>query len=292
MILKRTIILIAAVAFLLAGCSQDRSGSTNSKSDAGSANKSVSDSSAFNEKSEKAKDEKDTDDAATERMVIHTADIRMKVKNLSKTQQKIEEKVTKYGGYVVQSNSNDEGEGALSGSLTVRIPEKRFQQFLHDAEESAAKVQERSIKGEDITEEYVDLQSRLKSKQAVETRLLEFMKNAAKTEDLLKISADLATVQEDMERIQGRMKFLDNQVSYSTVNISMFENRVVVPDVDKDNLNTWEKTKRQFAGSMNFLLSAGSGIIVFFIGNIPVLLLLALIGWIIYRYMIKRNRMQ
>src|SRR5690625_6804027 len=95
--------------------------------------------------------------------------------------------------------------------MTVRIPEKHFQTFLTDTEEEAAEVLSRNVSGQDVTEQYVDLESRLKSKHAVEERLLAFMEDAKKTEDLLKISKDLATVQEDIEVIVGKMKYLENQ---------------------------------------------------------------------------------
>ena len=80
----------------------------------------------------------------------------------------------------------------VSGSITVRIPQKSFQAFLRDAEGQAAEVLQRRITGTDVTEEYVDLDSRLKSKRVVEERLITFMETAEKTEDLLKISADLS----------------------------------------------------------------------------------------------------
>ena len=136
--------------------------------------------------------------------------------------------------------------------------------------------------GQDVTEQYVDLESRVKSKRAVEERLLEFMSNAKKTEDLLKISSDLAKIQEEIELIVGKMNYLENQTSYSTIEIAMYENSVIVPVLDSKKLDTWEKTKKQLATSTNFLLAAGSGVIVFVIGNIPVIVLLLLVGTAIY----------
>ena len=84
------------------------------------------------------------------------------------------------------------------------------------------------------------------------------------------------------------MKYLENQTSFSTIELLMVENRVVVPEIDSKELNTWEKTKKQLATSTNSLLSAGSALIVFFIGNLPVLLILGVIGYIVY-WIIKRR---
>ncbi|MDR7076456.1 glucan-binding YG repeat protein [Neobacillus niacini] len=226
-------------------------------------------------------------------MVIYQADLQLRVKKFEQTLQTIEEHVVKYGGYISESNVSKDGVEQVSGSITVRIPQKNFQAFLRDAEGQAAEVLQRNITGTDVTEEYVDLESRLKSKRVVEERLTSFMESAQKTEDLLKISADLAAVQVEIETIQGRMKYLENQTTLSTIHISLYENKVIVPNLDDEDLNTWDKTKKQFMKSTNMLLAAISGLIVFLLGNLPILLILAVVAVLIYLYIkkvLKRNR--
>jgi len=218
----------------------------------------------------------------TNRKIIHRAALQLNVKNLENTQLIIEKKVSEYGGYIVESNVHRESKESISARLTVRIPEKHFQTFLMDAEGEAAEVLNRNVTGEDVTEQYVDLESRVKSKRTVEERLLDFMGKAEKTEDLLKISTDLSSVQEEIELIVGKMKYLENQTSFSTIEIAMYENSVIVPGLDSANLDTWEKTKKQLATSTNFIFATGSGLIVFFIGNFPVLIFLLLVGIGIY----------
>ncbi|EKN65555.1 hypothetical protein BABA_19746 [Neobacillus bataviensis LMG 21833] len=222
-------------------------------------------------------------------MVIYQADLQLRVKKFEQTVRSLEEKAEKYGGYIAESNVSREGNEQVSGSLKIRIPQKYFQDFLHDAEGQAAEVLQRNITGQDVTEEYVDLESRLKSKRVVEERLLAFMKDAVKTEDLLKISTDLAAVQEEIEMIEGRMKFLENQTSLSTVTITLYENKVIIPNIDKDKLNTWEKTKQQFMKSTNLLLAGLSGLVVFIIGNIPVLAIFIIIGIFLFVFYKKRK---
>jgi len=226
-----------------------------------------------------------------DQMVIYQADLQLRVKEFDQTVRTLEEKVIKYGGYITESNVSKEGNEQVSGSIKIRIPQKQFQAFLHEAESQAAEVLQRNITGQDVTEEYVDLESRLKSKRVVEERLTTFMKSAVKTEDLLKISADLAVVQEEIEAIEGKMKFLENQTSLSTVNITLYEKKVVIPTIDKDKLNTWEKTKKQFMKSINMLLFGLSGLVVFIIGNLPALAILLLLGFLfVFIYRRKKNR--
>ena len=256
----------------------------------------LSDSSKFvteDQKTLEAEVEQETEirdiETPNTRMIIHTARISSNVKDLEKAQHNMEQKVKKYDGYIVEANVYLESDETSTGKMIVRIPEQHFETFLSEAEAEASKVLDKSVTGQDVTEEYVDISSRVKSKRAVEERLLAFMEDAQKTEDLLKISTDLAKIQEEIEVLVGKMNYLENQTSFSTIELTMYENRVIIPEIENKNLNTWEKTKKQFITSTNSLLSVGSGIIVFLVGNLPVLILLAAITFVVV-WGIKRRK--
>ncbi|MCM3167135.1 DUF4349 domain-containing protein [Peribacillus frigoritolerans] len=281
---RKTMMLMFSLFLLLAGCSSNEKDDSASESQDEKAESKMDASISGNKVQEEAAEKEGMTD---ERKVIHQAQLELKVKNLEKAQMKIENKVAEYGGYVVESNVYREDEELVEGTITVRVPEAHFQDFLTDSEGEASEVVGRNVTGQDVTEQYVDLKARLKSKRAVEERLLAFMKDAEKTEDLLKISADLAVVQEEIEQLTGQIKYLENQTSYSTVTITLSQDRIVVPGIDNKELNTWERTKKQLATSANLLLKAGSGIIVFIIGNLPILIILggagAVVHWVIKR---------
>ena len=272
-----------SVFVFLMGCSNDEakesqdSGSKASKSDT------LSNNEADTSLKTEDKSDEEGENNESERMIIHQAELSLNVKSLEKTSRWIEKKVKQYGGYIVEStlSHEEETEEEMSGSTIVRIPEKYFQDFLHDTEGEAAKVLSRTVTGQDVTEEYVDLESTLKSKRVVEARLLEFMKQAKKTEDLLKISADLAQVQGELEAVTGKMKYLENQTAFATVSLHLIQNGVVVPEVSNKNLDTWDKTKKQLAESTNYILAAGSWLIVFIIGNLPIFVILGGITWLV-----------
>ena len=288
------ILILSGLLALMAACSSSNSSEEAKKdmadSSAGSNEVSVEGEMEYSSSDEGAVDrDHKSEGNTTNRMIIHQAQLRVHVKDLGKAQLKIEQKVNEYGGYIVESNVYRESDRLVSGMITVRVPEKHFQRFLADAEEEAAEILERNVTGQDVTEQYVDLESRVKSKRAVEERLLEFMGKAEKTADLLNISSDLAKVQEEIEVIVGQMKYFENQTSFSTIEIFMYEDRVIVPEIDSLDLDTWEKTKKQLVTSTNFLLAAASGVIVFLIGNLPVIAILLLGGVGIY-FIIKRKK--
>ncbi|MFD2043039.1 DUF4349 domain-containing protein [Ornithinibacillus salinisoli] len=226
-----------------------------------------------------------------DRKIIYTANLEIEVKDYQQAFDQIQTDVSNRGGYIVESNMHEgDGENTTSGYITARVPQDQFREFIKLVEDGSNKVLESSISGEDVTEEYVDLESRLKSKRVVEERLLSFMEKAEKTEDLLTISNDLAKVQEEIEGIMGRMKYLENRADLATVTIHMQENTVSLSSMDEDDLDTWERTKQQFLKSINMLLSFFSGLIVFLVGNLPILLLLALIGLVTYMLIRKRTK--
>lgn len=160
-------------------------------------------------------------------------------------------------------------------------------------EKGSTRVIDRVISGQDVTEEFVDLESRLKSKKQVEERLLEFMEDAEKTEDLLKISDDLARVQEEIETIVGRLNYLKDKTDFATVTIHIQEENVKLTSMNEGELNTWDEAKKQWMRSINFILTAFSGMFVFFVGNFPLFLLGLIfigIGFIIWQKVRRKRR--
>ncbi|MBD1224336.1 DUF4349 domain-containing protein [Virgibacillus halodenitrificans] len=225
------------------------------------------------------------------RKIIYTANLEIEVNSYEKALKNIQKKVEVYQGYIVESTMFEEEENkGTSGFITVRVPQEKFREFIQLVEDGSENVLSSSISGQDVTEEYVDLESRLRSKQVVEERLLSYMKKAEKTEDLLAISKDLASVQEEIDQIKGRMKYLENKSELATITIHMTENNLTI---SREDLNTWDKTKQQLLKSLNWLLTAVSGFIIFFVGNLPIILVtvsIAAIVLIAIRKLSKSNK--
>lgn len=257
-----------------------------------SANIGTNDSSVDQQEDNPAEKSKEVKTAQVNRKIIYTAHLQIEVKNYQKTVNTIQSQVADRSGYIVESHMyGDKQERSTSGQITVRIPQDQFRDFIQFVEEGSSEVIESSISGQDVTEEYVDLESRLKSKRVVEERLLSFMEQAEKTEDLLSISEDLANVQGEIEEITGRMKYLQNKADLATITISIQEKNIKLSGISEDELNTWEKTKQQFLKSINFLLSAFSGVFVFLVGSLPILIVLGVIGFISY-LIFKKTRLK
>lgn len=278
----KLVALLSLSALLLSACSSDSDSksSENAKSKQDIASIEMNNDQSSGNQNE-TKEDRQQETKAQNRMVIYNASLNMEVKKLTEVQKKVSQLVNQTGGYIVQQNIYQNDEERQESSLTARIPQEHFQSFLEKVKKLGIKIKDENISGEDVTEEYVDLNSRLKSKKLVEKRLTQFMNKAKDTKTLLQISNELAKVQEEIETIEGKIKYIENQTSLSTVTITLIENKVVVPGLENDKLNTWEKTKKQFMNSINFIISFFSGLFIFIIGYFPVILILGIIGAII-----------
>lgn len=226
------------------------------------------------------------------RRIIYEGDLHLETTDYQETVSAIETKTEEVGGYLIESSTRRSGDDRLpSGRMVVRVPVDDFFSLIDEIGETGAEVIEEQTRGRDVTEEYVDLESRLRTQQTVEERLVTFMEEADSTEALLDVSNQLTDVQQEIETIQGRIHYLDNRVDYATLHIEITE-REEAQLQDRETLNTWDRATDQLMGTLNGLMSAASGLAVFVIGFSPVLVPLIAIGilfWIFKRRNLKND---
>jgi hypothetical protein len=266
--------------------SEDKAVENSTEGEMSFQNRDISSENETTDNGEQGAEAADIKAVSAERKVIYTAEINLEIKDFGKAQKEFEAKAAAYGGYIVESSASAY-EKQRSGTMTFRIPQEHFSAFISDAENAAGRVANRHVSGQDVTEEYVDLEARLRSKRAVETRLLSFMEEAQKTEDLLKISSDLSAVQEQIEQLLGRIKYLQNQTSYATVTIFMEESPHVMA---QSELNIWQKVEKQLAVNINLLLSFMSGLVVVLVGNLPILFMMGIILTLVWMAVKRRGK--
>ncbi|SEB41718.1 DUF4349 domain-containing protein [Paenibacillus sp. GP183] len=223
------------------------------------------------------------------RKLIYKANLVMPVKDYSAAQTQLRDLVALSGAYILQfSESTNSGE--KGGSFTIKVAANGFVPLLDGLEKISPSYQ-RNVQGQDVTEEYVDLSSRLKAKQVVETRLLAFMDKATKTDELLAFSNELAKVQGEIEQIKGRMRYLDQNVSYSTVELRMYQQTGSKPPFDPNKgIALSDRLQNAWIASLNVLTVVLQGILVFMAAAFPILLLAAIVLIPAYYYKRRRNQ--
>ncbi|MDR6880156.1 DUF4349 domain-containing protein [Bacillus sp. 3255] len=227
--------------------------------------------------------------AGFNRKLIYRANLVMPVDDYAKAQTGLRDLVALSGAYILQFSENA-NTGEKGGTFTIKVAASGFVSLLDGLEKISPALQ-RSVQGQDVTEEYVDLSSRLKAKQLVEERLLSFMEKATKTDDLLAFSNELAKVQEAIEQIKGRMRYLDQNVAYSTIEIRMYQLTDKKPLLsDPSKLTLGERIQKSWNSSLNVLVAVLQAVLVFAAAAFPVLVILLLIGVPIWVYRRKRNK--
>ena len=165
-----------------------------------------------------------------ERMVVFTARIDLEVDDIDSTVEYVRLLTETYGGFVASVSTRSEG-----GAVTIRVPQAHFYDVVLDVE-VLGDVVNRDLKGEDVTEDFVDLEARLSNLQAQEVRLLEILEMGTTVEDVLKVEKELERVRGEIEGITGELQYLESRVELATVTVLLNEaiekQRAWLPQVD------------------------------------------------------------
>lgn len=207
-----------------------------------------------------------------ETKIIKTASLTLTVKSTTEAIASLNALATARGGFVQSSSTWLQADETTAGSVTLRVSVDQFEEAMTDVRNLATVVENESISGQDVTEEYVDLQSRLNALQAEEARYLSILEQAKTVEDLLMTSDYLSAVRVEIELIQGRMKYFDNQTDFSTISVSIYEEAsLVIPTSDWQPVVTMKQAFNHLIVFLQGLIELFIWIVVF---GIPT--------WIVY----------
>lgn len=226
---------------------------------------------------------------AMERKILRDANLTLEVETPAEVQRKISSIAESVGGFVVTSESKqrqvENGAQKLEVNLVVRVPAVQFGSAL-DQIRGAGNVTAEKITGQDVTEEFIDLEARIKTQKALELQFLEIMKQAHKVEDALEVQSQIADVRTEIEKLEGRKRFLENRASLSTITVN-----IQSPTAIAVNTTGFGRDIRQaIADSVDVARAIVLFLIRFVIVMIPVFLLLLLPGWFVARYLFRRAR--
>ena len=207
--------------------------------------------------------------------VIKTADVELELER-DGLQNAVRDAIAtagRFGGFVLSTST--EGQGAGSGTVIIRVPAERFEAAL-SALEGLGKVESESVSGQDVSQEFVDLEARVRNLEAQETVLLRLMDRAQTITGTIRVQNELSGIQLEIERLTGRIRYLRDQADTSTISLHMFETGAVI---DKPKAGVLGKA---FDRAMELALGVLSAIIVG-TGLLIPLALIALVGYLVLR---------
>ncbi len=165
-------------------------------------------------------DTSSVDTVTGERMIVRTGDISLVVKDVAVARDGVAQLAATLEGYVVSSWIAGEGE-EMRGNISIRVPDEKFDQALVEIRGLAVRVERESTSSQDVTEQYTDLEARLKNAEATEQQYLALLDRATDVEDMLKIQDSLSRVRAEIEQIKGRMQYLERTSSMSLITVSL-----------------------------------------------------------------------
>jgi len=153
-----------------------------------------------------------------EKKIIKDARIGVEVSDYSSFRINLDSLIGIYGAYTSNDNlyNNDE---SINCDISIRIPEKNFEKFITNLENGDGRILYKNISARDVTEEFIDIEARLKNKKDVEKRYSELLSKAQTIKDILDIEEKLRVIREEIESTEGRLNYLKSQVSFSTIDL-------------------------------------------------------------------------
>jgi Domain of unknown function (DUF4349) len=227
-----------------------------------------------------SKNQSNTEVAVGERMLIKTGNLTMQVDNVKQSRKQIGDIANKFKAYISDERLEDYGD-RLNTSLTIRVPSISYDTLILLIEQVGEKTDSKSVNVQDVTEEYIDVEARLKTKKELEARYREILKQANTVTDILSVESNLNSVRAEIESMEGRLKYLMSQISFSTL-----------------NLNFYQKISADYGFGDKFADGLGNGwtnFLGFFIGlaNIwPFLILIGSVVWLFIRWKRRRKPIQ
>jgi hypothetical protein len=206
-----------------------------------------------------------------EQKIIKTGDIRFETNDLEETYNKMITAVKKYNA-IIQNDTEGKDYGSVFRKIIVRVPSKNFDLFLSDISKGVAYFDNKEISSQDVTEEYIDIDARLKAKKVLESRYLELLKKANKVTEMLEIEKQLSAIREEIEAKEGQLRYMQSQISMSTITIEFY----------KTVANEGGATISYGSKIWNAIKSGFNGISSFFIGLLSIWPFLIILATAIY----------
>jgi hypothetical protein len=235
------------------------------------------------------------------RMIIKNADVRLMVKDTDVAIDRATQIIGDAGGYIVSSRvwyQDYYGNNLKYAAITIGIPVDEFERTLVRLRDLAVRVVDEVASGDDVTEQYVDLQSQLTNLEATRARIQDFLKDAKTVDEALRINQELANIESQIEQIKGRMNYLNDRSAYSTITINFEPEFPVltptptptahptatpVPWKPGDTFDEAKKTVTvAYQGIADFLIWIGVVIV-------PILLPIGLMLWAIWKLMNRKS---
>lgn len=211
-----------------------------------------------------------------ERKIIKQGTLTFETRNARTTGQRIAQAVAANEGFITEESQSDVVL-RVEHRVSIRVPAPKFDALLEAISKGPDTLKSKTITAQDVTEEYVDVESRIKTKKDLESRYQKLLQKATKVEEMLSIEREMGTLRTDIESIEGRLKYLKDRVAFSTLTVIYYE-------VSTESFDFLDKLGAALSGGWNNLLGFLLGLVTLW----PFLLIVAGLVFLLLRYRRRR----
>lgn len=187
--------------------------------------------------------------------IIKSASLHFETDDLERTYSQIQKTLTANKGSIIKDYEGKNYE-KIYRDLVIKVPSQNFDSFINDISKGVSYFDLKEISAEDVTEEFVDLNSRLKTKRKLEERYIEILKKANKVSEILEIEEQISTIREEIEAKEGRLKYLESRVSESVITVEFYKTIAEKEGVKISyGSKLWTAVKSGFFSLSDFLIS-------------------------------------
>ena len=215
-----------------------------------------------------------------ERKLIKIGNVNFETEDIKKSRALIDSLLTKYGAYINNENENSY-ERRLEQYLVIKIPKNAFDDFMNDLVSDVKNINSKHVDIQDVTEEFIDIIARLKVKKDAEQTYLRLLNTAKNVRDVLDIQNQIQGLRSEIESTEGRLRYLEYAVNYSTLNISMYQ--VISAGNITPPVSFFTKVFSSIKDGFNMFLDVIIAILNLWVFIIIFVLLVWLIKWKFFR---------
>lgn len=220
-----------------------------------------------------------------EQKIIWTGNIKFQVNDIDKSTKYISSLVAKYHGNI-SNLQYTKSYGEISNVMVVKLNSKSFNKLINALKASTDSLDIVEINSSDVTEEFVDIKSRLKTKKDARQRYIDILRNkTGSIKDIIAAEEAIRRITEEIESKEGRLRYLQNKVNYSTINIKIYQDIEITSIAKLNKKSYFEDINRAFGNGWSIIKYS-----VLFLINIWPIILVVLLGFIFRRAYVKSKK--
>lgn len=228
--------------------------------------------------------------ANIQRRVIRRGEFTIEIDAPADGQRRVAQIAETRGGYVVTSESRQSGDEDASrqsttATITVRVPSDQFAAAIEDIRGAGGRIRREAITGQDVTEEYTDLEARIRAKRALEAQFMEIMRQSRSITEALQVQQQLGQVRTEIEQMEGRRRLLENQTELSTIVVTLQSPGTLV-----NTSGFFYNLREAFGDGIEVATAITLGLVRLALALLPVILFIFLPIALLVRYLIRRDR--